>query len=130
MLNAFLPKFRINQHVKQAVIWGPAIFGGLELKHMETEQIAKTVESLIGHVQASTPTRVTFVIACKMYQMLLGLQQPFFLLDPELCPHRLSVKTSKITYIWVTLGKIQEYILLPQMWTPQTQDKPCIMDIV
>ena len=129
-INALLPRLRINRHVKRAVIWGPAFYGGLELKHMETEQIAKTVESLISHVRASTPTGMTFVISCEMYQMLLGVQQQFFLLDPEICPHRPPATTCKITYVWETLRKIQGYLMLPKMWTPQERDKPCIMDMV
>ena len=76
-MNTLLPKLCINRHVKQAVIWGPSYYGGLDLKHMETKQIAKTVESLIGHVRANTPTGKTFVIACKTYQILLGVQQQF-----------------------------------------------------
>ena len=100
------------------------------MKHLETEQIAKTVESLIGHVRANTPTGMTFMIACEMYQMLLGVQQQFFLLDPDLCPHRPPATASKITYIWETLKKIQSYILLPKMWMPTTRDTPSIMDMI
>ena len=129
-MNVLLPKLRINRHVKQAVVWGPTKYGGLDLKHMETEQIAKTVESLIGHVRAATPTGNTFMISCETYQMLLGVQQPFYCLDPDTCPHRPSIMTSKITYIWKTLYKINGYIALPKMWTPKLRDTPCIMDLV
>ena len=129
-MNVLLPKLRINRHVRRAVIWGPTQYGGLDLKHMETEQIAKTVESLIGHVRASSPTGKTFVIACETYQLLLGVQQHFFVLDPASCPHRPYATTSKITYIWEQLSKIDGYMILPKMWTPLARHEPCIMDMV
>ena len=129
-MNVLLPKLRINRHVKRAVVWGPVKYGGLDLKHMETEQIARTVESLIGHVRAATPTGKTFLITCKTYQILLGVQQSFFSLDPDTCPHQPSATASKLTYIWETLRKINGYLVLPHMWTPELKDTPCIMDLV
>ena len=59
-MNALLPKMFINRHVKRAVIWGPKKYRGLELAHMATEQMAKIIESVVGHVRASMPTGTTF----------------------------------------------------------------------
>ena len=129
-MKELLPKLRLNRHMKRAVVWGPTQYGGLDLKHMETEQKANTVESLIGHGQAKTPTGTTFVIACETYQILMGVQQLFFLLDPEMCPHRPPVTMSKITYIWEMLRKINGYIDLSNIWTPEAPDTLCIMDMV
>ena len=116
---------------RAVAVWGPMRYGGLVLKYMETEQIAKTVESLIGHVAVNSPTGKTFVIACKTYQILLGVQQPFFMLDPEKCPHKPTATSSKITYIWESMRKIDGYIVLPKMWMPPARDDtPCITDVV
>ena len=63
-------------------------YGGLALKHMATEQTAKPIECLIGHVRAESLTGMTFLIACQTYQMLLGIQAPFFTANPKLYPHK------------------------------------------
>ena len=102
-MNALLPKLCINRHVKRDVVWGPKKYGGLELAHMETEPIAKTTESVVGHVRASTLTGITFLITCGAYQLYLGIQQQFFFTPPEHCPHQPSSQNSKITSMWESL---------------------------
>ena len=81
-MNALLPKLRMNRHIKRDIVWGPKKYGGLELSHMATEQIARTMQSLIGHVRKASPTGLTFVITCKAYQLYLGTAQQFFYTAP------------------------------------------------
>ena len=85
---------------------------------------------LIGHIRADTPTGKTFLITCETYQMLLGVQQIFFTMEPESCPHSPKVNMSKITFIWESMKKFEGYILMPKMWLPQPCDTPCIMDLI
>ena len=129
-VNALLPKLRMNRHIKRDIVWGPRKYGGLNLAHMETEQIARTTESLIGHVRAETPTGVTFVITCGAYQMFLGIETPFFFTAPEAYPHRLNKRSSKLTYLWETLHTYRSTIYIRKQWRPSHKDTPCIMDAV
>ena len=129
-MNALLPKLRLNRHIKRAIVWGPKKFGGLELSHMATEQIARTTQCLMGHVRKDSPTGRTFVIACEAFQLYLGTAQQFFTQTPDLFPHRPISRTSKITWMWEQLSALDCQIFLPDMWTPNAMESPCIMDII
>ena len=130
-INALLPKLRINRHIKHNVVWGPRKCGGLNLPHMETEQIAQTTESLIGHVRARTPTGITFVVTCRVYQLYLGTRTPFFLTAPDQYPHRLSKCCCKLTYLWEKFHEQNCAIHLHSHWRPAQKETPCItMDAI
>ena len=129
-MNTLLHKLWINCHVKRAVVWGPKKYGGLELAHMETEQLAQATETIVGHVRASIPTGLTFIITCGAYQMYLGLQRPFFLSTLDLCLHRPSHCNSYITYLWESLHCYDGLLFFKEMWTPPEAPTPCIMDLV
>ena len=118
-LNVLLPKLRINQHIKRYIVWGPWKYGGLSLAHMATEQIARSTESLIGHVRAKTATGTTFVIACGAYQLYLGIQTPFFLTQLSSYPHRLGKRCYKLTFLWETLYEKGCTLYIRDQWIPE-----------
>ena len=129
-MNVLLPKLRINWHVKRAVVWGNMKYGGLKLKHMATEQTAKTIEYLVGHVWAETPTGLIFLTTCETYQLLLGIQAPFFTADPALYLHQVPARTSKITFIWEELHQYDSFLVLWEMWTLESKATKCNMDTI
>ena len=129
-INALLPKLCVNRHIKRAVVWGPKKYGGLELANMETEQLARTTDTLVGHVRASTPTGLTFLITCGASQLYMGLQRPFFISDPNWYLHRPSSHHSKLTFLWESMHKYDGLLVFKDMWTPTANSTPCIMDII
>ena len=129
-MNALLPKLRLNRHIKRDIIWGPKKYGGLELSHMATEQIARTTQSIIGHVRKQSPTGNTFVLTCEAYQLFLGTASQFFTTSPSDHPHRPIKTMSKVTWLWESLSAVGCHIYMTDMWTPSSEKSHCIMDII
>ena len=128
-VNTLLPKLRINRHIKQAVVWGPLRFGGLAFKDMATEQLLQGTEHVIKHARSNTATGRTFIVATSAYQLFLGTSHNFLQLNPALFPHRTTSSHNRLTYLWEELYKIDCYLHITDIWTPDPT-KPTIMDAI
>ena len=128
-MNVLLPKLRINRHIKRAVVWGPPRFGGLGFKDMSTEQLVQGTEHAIKHIRSATATGRTFIVTASAYQLYLGTNRPFFRDDPSTMPHRLPATRNRMTFLWEELSKIDCYLDIPTMWTPESH-RLTIMDTI
>ena len=50
LISAFLNKLIMNRNTKQAIIWGPLEYGGLDIMHLTYEQIASHIVLMLANI--------------------------------------------------------------------------------
>ena len=56
MINAALPKLRINRNMPQTVVFGPLRYGGLDILSLSTEQLCKHTKMTLSHLRSKSST--------------------------------------------------------------------------
>ncbi len=112
---SFLLTFGFNRHFPRHVTYGPTSHGGLNFKHLYTEQGVLRLQHFIGHLRKNTTIGKMHLANILNHQLLSGLSTP--LLEE---PHRPTpyLQKSLFTETRRFLDKIKCTILVPAASTP------------
>lgn len=73
--DAVLPKLGFNRNMPLAIVYAPALFGGIALKHLGVEQGIEHICILIAHIRSETPLGKACLILVESFQVNAGIFQ-------------------------------------------------------
>jgi hypothetical protein len=75
-LMTILPALGINRNMKRAAVFGPAAYGGHNIKCLFTEQGIQQLEILIGHLRLQSSIGTVILATISMHQLTAGITNP------------------------------------------------------
>ena len=118
---AFINKLGMNRNTKRAVIWGPLMYGGLEIMHLPVQQIAEHCHLMISNIRKENATGTCILKAMGAYQLILGCGESFWKCEDLTWYPTYKATHSSLQYVWEGVKKLRGHLHVPGMWTPKKQ---------
>lgn len=112
---AFLPAMGFERTFPRAVVFGPVMFGGLNLCNLYTETCIAKVGSVISHIRKSTGLGKLMVINSNWLQLHAGLLESIFINTVPL-PY---LKQNWLLHMREFLWHTKSHICVPELWVPK-----------
>jgi hypothetical protein len=112
---SFLLTFGFNRHFPRIVTYGPTSHGGLNFKHLYTEQGVLRIQHFMGHLRKNTTIGKMHLANILTHQLISGLSQPLLEETHRTTPY---LQKSLFTETRRFLDEIQCTILIPAAATP------------
>jgi hypothetical protein len=77
-LTSFLPKIGYNCYTPRAVVYGPTVCGGIDIKNLFVEQSVKQINAYIQHTRLDSPLGKIMHITMDWVQLVAGIEKPVF----------------------------------------------------
>jgi hypothetical protein len=122
---AVLPKLHLNRHTGRSILYGPELYGGLNLPHACLLQSIGQIHLLLGHLRAKDKTSKLILISMSHLQLLVGSDIPFFHLPFK--KYEKWIEPSWLTSIWKLVSLTKFTVSVRRAWQPTLQRKNDIM---
>ena len=117
VLEAILPKLRLNRHTPQAVLFAGPHYGGLNLAENYTDLGYGHLQYMVGHLKMADKVGQMILSLISHTQLQVGSIQPFFTL-PYPTYHSL-IDNTWITDVWKFAHRAKLGIEIEKQWTPK-----------
>ncbi len=118
-LMAVLPKLHLNHHTARSILYGPELYGGLNLPDAYFLQSIGQLQFFIGHLRIKDKTGTLILISMSHLQLLVGSDFPFFHLPFQ--KYSKWIEHFWLTSIWQLVSKVNFTVTVKRAWKPELQ---------
>jgi hypothetical protein len=115
-LKGMLPKLHLNQHTARSILYGPELYGGLNLPNAYLLQCSGQLKLLIGHLRSRDKTSNLIIISMSNIQILVGSNTPFFHL--QYSKYGKWIEHSWLTSLWQFVSRVRFTLKIKRAWYP------------
>ncbi len=120
-LMAVLPKLHLNRHTARSIVYGPEIYGGLNLPNAYVLQSIGQLNLFLGHLWAHDKTGKLIITSMGQLQLLTRSDIPFFHLPYQ--KYDKWIEHSWSTSLWQLVSRINFTIKVKRAWHQSLQCK-------
>jgi hypothetical protein len=118
-VDKFLSVMGYDHNTHRALVYRPAEYGGLGIRHLYTETLGMKLDTFISHIRAKSDLGTTFIINLNYIQLLSGLSTPILLSKDELQ----YIPSNWLLHIRTFLLEINAKIDIQGIWETPTSTR-------
>ena len=116
-----LPKLSLNRHTNRTLVYGPRIYGGLEIMDLRLEQPVASWTATLGHIRRMDNTGKALMITYSDHQVYIGSGHYFHNLDPD--KYSYGPSYTRWDYTWRMAYENNLAIVQYTRWKPTLRDE-------